>query len=156
MQSGTHHARLVSLLTVAGLLACTGQEQGEQTAMSQMEGGEQMEAAQQMAADTLRLSPKNDSGISGSAVLEAHGDSATVVLTIDGGTPGSTYASHIHTGDCDAPGGVEAPLSSVTVGDDGSGTATTTVAAGVIEGADLLIQVHLPGGTPAACGEIAE
>ena len=148
-----------AFLAIVGLAACAGGEQGGETAMSTM-GGE-------AAADTAALAPKNDSGIMGSVVLTEHGDSVTVAVMIEGGAPGTSYPNHIHSGSCETPGGVAAPLTSVAVGTDSTGTATTTVAASVIadngdggggmeqDGGDWLVQVHQPGGTPAACAEIS-
>jgi hypothetical protein len=157
MQSRIGSAPWVCLLAAVGLIACAGGEQ---------QGGEMTMGA--MEADTAALAPKNESGITGSVVLTEHGDSVTVAVMIDGGTPGTSYPSHIHAGSCDQPGGVAAPLAGVTVGPDSSGMATTTVAASVIEAEEAggaedaeeddgawLVQVHLPGGTPAACGEIS-
>lgn len=151
MQSRIGSAPWVCLLAGVGLIACAGGEQ--QAGETAMQGA--------MGADTTALAPKNESGITGSVVLTEHGDSVTVAVMIDGGTPGTSYPNHIHAGSCDQPGGVEAPLTSVAVGPDSSGMATTSVAASVIEAeaeeddGAWLVQVHLPGGTPAACGEIS-
>lgn len=161
----TGRTRLACMLAAAGLLACAGGEQGGEAATSEM-------ASAAVGADTVTLSPKNESGLSGSVTLTEDGDSITLAVTLEGGTPGATYASHIHNGTCDAPGGVAAPLSGITVTEDSAGMATTTVAANVVEGEEaedpdaaedteageseppLLVLVHLPGGTPAACAEI--
>lgn len=157
MRLDTGRTRLAGMLAVAGLLACAGQEQGGETATADMAGAEQV-------ADTVTLAPKNESGIAGSVTLTEVGDSITLAVMLEGGTPGTTYANHIHAGDCNAPGDVAAPLTGVTVTEDGTGMATTTVAASVVEGEEaedtgedepaLLVQVHLPGGAPAACGAI--
>jgi hypothetical protein len=109
------------------------------------------------APETATMAAKNNSGITGTASLAASGDSTTVTVTLQGGKAGTTYPTHIHAGDCAAPGAVVAPLTSVTVGADGSGTSTTMVPSAKLEGeAAVLVQSHQPDGTPAACGDVAK
>ena len=141
--------RLIGALTIAALAACGGQadQEGADMAMSGMDNP--------MAADSVALTAKNESGITGNAVLAEAGDSVTVTVMLRGATAGAAYPNHVHHGTCDSPGGVAAPLTSVTAGSDGTGTATTTVARAAVEGDAKLVQVHLPGGQTAACGEIS-
>lgn len=110
------------------------------------------------AADTVALSARNESGITGAVVLTAKGDSTVVVVKLKGGTPGTSYSTHIHKGTCAEPGGVVAPLAGVAVGEDGTGASTTTVASKALADAKaagpLLVQSHLPGGRPATCGAL--
>jgi hypothetical protein len=111
----------------------------------------------QMGADTVHMSAKNNSGITGTVLVEAKGDSTTLVVTLDGAKSGSSYPTHIHRGACTEPGSVVVPLTSVTVGANGTGTSRTTVATKTLEDArkaagSILVQSHQPDGTPAACG----
>jgi hypothetical protein len=131
------------------MLACS--KPAPKQDMSMASGGMQGAAA----AETATLAAKNNSGITGTATLEATGDSTTVTVTLNGATAGTTYPTHIHMGDCTQPGDVVAPLTSVTAGADGTGSSTTMVPSAKLEGqAALLVQSHQPDGTPAACGDI--
>jgi hypothetical protein len=152
MRTGPGISRVVWLLPAAALLACSKGQESSQAAMAQ--GG-----AQAMAPTPVTLASKNNSGITGTVSLAKTGDSTTIAVTLNGGTPGATYPSHIHAGHCDQPGAVVTPLTSVAVGPDHSGTSMTTVATSVLDSArqqygSLLEQSHQPDGTPAACGEI--
>ena len=142
----------IVLLPVAAL-ACSkpaAQQAAATTASDQM----QMAPA---GSQTATLAAKNNSGITGTASLAANGDSTTVTVTLNGGKAGTAYPTHIHMGDCAAPGDVVVPLTSVTVGPDGSGTSTTTVPSAKLEGQSaLLVQSHQPDGTPAACGDLTK
>jgi hypothetical protein len=142
----------ILLLPVAAL-ACAkpAAKEADSTAAS---GQMQMPPA---ASQTATLAAKNNSGINGTASLAANGDSTTVTVTLNGGKAGTAYPTHVHMGDCAQPGDVVVPLTSVTVGADGSGTSTTVVPSAKLEGqAALLVQSHLPDGTPAACGDVVK
>lgn len=140
------------------VLACT--EQAEQA----QEGEGAMEAAAEssMDAPTMSLSTMNNSGVMATADLSHSDQALNVMLEIEGLEPGATYAAHIHRGTCEAQGPVAAPLGEVTAAEDGTGTIESAVAmadlAAPAEGAPadagFYVQVHLPDGTPAACGEI--
>lgn len=101
-----------------------------------------------------------------------------VTLELEGLAAGQSHPAHIHRGSCDSPGGVAIPLEAVTAGDDGTGSSTTTITPEQMKEAhgggddakkgegkkkgekgkhhpSLLIMVHQPGGTPAACGDIS-
>ena len=108
---------------------------------------------------TLSLDAKNDSRIQGTVTLTPRGDSTVVELSLSGAKTGETVQSHIHFGTCDTPGGVVAPLESVTVGSDGSGSSRTTVARSRLDDArkahgSLLVQAHMADGKPAACADV--
>jgi hypothetical protein len=90
---------------------------------------------------------------------EMDGQASSVTVRLTGGTAGSVHQGHIHTGTCDAPGGVVAPLEPVTIGEDGTGevtvsanTPTMTLANG-----SHIVLYHAAGGTPGepiACAAI--
>jgi hypothetical protein len=147
---------LVWFLPALGLLACRGKQQNEENAMASTPAGGMEQQA--MASPATMLMAKNNSGLTGSFTTQANGDSTTISVTLHGGTPGTSYPTHVHSGTCADPGAVVQPLSSVMVGPDSTGTASTTVATSVLtQGAQsggLLVQSHLPDGTPAACGEM--
>jgi LPXTG-motif cell wall-anchored protein len=81
---------------------------------------------------TINLSPQNDSGQTGTAVLTPDGAGTKVVLTL-ANAPGP-HPAHIHTGSCPTPGAVVFPLTSVT-----DGKSETTVAASI---ADIMKAPH--------------
>lgn len=147
-----------ALLVPLAVVACA--EQGGDDAA--MDGGN-TGADQQMMADTaaqqgmagteVALSSKNDSGITGTAVLSPQGDSLTVELSLSGLTEGESYAAHVHQGTCDSGGGVAVGLNAVTGQADGTGSSTATIES-LASGQSYFIQAHLPDGTPAACGDV--
>jgi hypothetical protein len=139
------------LLLPVAALACTKPAAKQEASMA-TSGAMQMPTA---ASQTATLAAKNNSGITGTASLTANGDSTTVTVNLSGGKAGTAYPTHIHMGDCASPGAVVVPLTSVTVGADGSGSSTTVVPSAKLEGqAALLVQSHQPDGTPAACGDV--
>lgn len=146
--------RAVSLV-LAGLVAvaCAKKEQPPQAASS---AAASTATAQ---ADTVTMTAKNNSGITGTAVATHTADSTTITVTLSGLKSGSSYPTHVHQGTCEKPGPVVTPLTSVSAGADGSGTSTTTIALGPLDtvtkaGNQLLVQSHQPDGTPAACGAL--
>lgn len=113
---------------------------------------------------TVRLSPKNDSGVRARARL-VHGEQElSVALSAVGVEAGEEYPAHIHQGSCESGGGVVAAVGPVTRAEGAqAGQATSTVALDKLKQAkekaegehpDFFLQVHLPDGTPAACGDI--
>lgn len=105
-----------------------------------------------------------------------------ITVNISGAAAG-TYPAHVHRGTCESGGGVATALTSITVEGAGSMASSTTVVTpdqlaaadpseaeqqaeteGMVEAGlredekrehgPLFIQVHLPDGTPAACGDV--
>ncbi len=108
---------------------------------------------------TVSLDEEHDSRMSGTVTLTPRGDSTVVELSLNGAKAGESVMSHIHYGTCQDPGGVVAPLQSVQIGPDGSGTSRTTVALSKLDDArkahgHLLVQAHLADGKPAACADV--
>ncbi|NIR44377.1 MAG: CHRD domain-containing protein [Gemmatimonadetes bacterium] len=140
-------------------LAC-----GEQAEQAEEGEGEGMEAAAGSMAETptMSLSTMNNSGVMASANLSHTDQSLSVTLELEGLEPGATYPAHIHRGNCEDQGPVAAPLGEVTAAEDGTGTIEASVpmsdlsapAEGEMAPKGFYVQVHLPDGTPAACGEI--
>jgi len=81
---------------------------------------------------TIALSPQNNSGQSGTAVLTSEGAGTKVVITLSN-APGP-HPAHIHSGSCPTPGAVVYPLTSVA-----NGRSETVVAASI---ADILRAPH--------------
>lgn len=81
---------------------------------------------------TIALSPQNNSGQTGTAVLTSEGAGTKVVINLSN-APGP-HPAHIHSGSCPTPGAVVYPLTSVT-----NGRSETVVAASI---ADILRAPH--------------
>lgn len=151
---------LLALLTPLALAACgeAGQsgDMESDTAAAEMDTAAAADTGQQRGA--LQLEPRNESGITGEAWTEAApGDSAVIVVELQGLEEGSEYPAHVHEGRCEGGGGVAAALSPVTGGADGSGTSRTTLATAQFSEADpYFVQVHLSDGTPAACANVPQ
>lgn len=142
---------------------------------------EAAEKADQEKKYTVTLASANDSGITGTAVLAAAAederpDAHSITLELSGVEAGQTYPAHIHGGTCEEGGGVVAALEPV-VAEGQMASATTVITPDQLAMADtgdepaemaaeegeeeeheghgpLFIQVHLPDGTPAACGNV--
>ena len=152
-----HLKAMLVLLAPLALAACG---EAGQTDEAPADTAAEMDTAADTAeaSGALQLQPKNESGITGEAYTEAApGDSAVVVLDLQGLDEGAEYPAHVHEGTCEGGGGVAAALSSVTGGADGSGTSRTTLATADFSETDpYFVQVHLPDGTPASCANVPQ
>jgi hypothetical protein len=149
--------RAAWMIPTLALLACAKKEPAPQAAAAPDTTA--MAMTPPPAPVNVTLAAKNRSGITGTATLTKMGDSTQVMETLNGGRNGTKYPSHIHAGTCASPGAVVAPLGSVSVGADKSGSATTMVLTATLDSArakfgSLLVQSHLPNMRPAACGDI--
>lgn len=143
-------------------IACAEQDQQGQrgeTAEEEMPGAEQQQTTAERdtameGGDEIELEERNQSGISGNAEWSAQGDSVEFTLSMDGLEQGQQYPAHVHQGDCASGGGVAVGLNPVSA-TDGGGESTATVArTSFSAGQNYFVQVHLPDGTPAACGDL--
>lgn len=114
---------------------------------------------------TVQLSPIDDSGVRARARLVHGEEELSVAVSAAGVEAGSEYPAHIHQGSCESGGGVVAAVGPVTKAsaDARAGQAASTVALDKVKQAKekaegehpgFFLQVHLPDGTPAACGDI--
>lgn len=159
MTSRTTCLTALLAFAVAGIAACGGgdtdggQMKAEGQAAGQMEDTA-TEAEQAGAMVEVMLSPKNQSGIAGSATLRHRADTLRVSLRLTGLEGGNSYPAHIHQGTCQKGGGVAAGLTSVTA-QDSTGTSETRIPASKLTmDGSYFVQAHLPDGTPAACGDL--
>lgn len=155
----TRWTALAAFLLLPLAAACPAEQGGdagmaeEEAAPAQEETGEQTQGM--AAARTATLTATNESGVSGMIHVSTAADSVTVDVEATGMPGPGEYASHIHEGTCDSPGGVVVPLNSVMGQEGGSGTASTTVAGSQITGADsYLVMVHGSEGAPIACANL--
>ena len=153
-------SRLVWLVPTLGLLAC--QKKAAPPPPAAAAAPESTAAMAPPAPVTASITSKNNSGITGTVTLTKKGDSTEVAVTLNGGRPGTKYPSHIHGGTCTTPGAVVAPLGTVAVGADKSGSTTTMVLTSVLDSArmklgGLIEQSHMARGMkPVACAEIPQ
>jgi hypothetical protein len=83
---------------------------------------------------------------------ESDGQATRVAVNITGGTAGDVHQGMIHSGTCDAPGGVVAQLDPITIGDDGMGTVETTanVPTMTVTNGSHIVVYHAANGSPGA------
>lgn len=126
-------------------------------------------AADTVVADTMtvELSAKGESGVRARARLVRDEDHLRLGIAARGIEVGEEYPAHIHRGTCDEGGGVVADVGPVTRsaedGDVGQATATVPMEElkqakeeGEAEPPSFFLQIHLPDGTPAACGDVVK
>jgi hypothetical protein len=114
--------------------------------------------AQQMAANAT-LTPRAGETARGTFAATQSGTTWTVTLRMTGLTANATHVNHIHTGSCEAEGGIVQPLADLRADAAGNATATTTFAApGPLQpGAMVYANVHEGPALPSpgiSCGNI--
>jgi plastocyanin len=115
-----------------------------------------------MNAD-LVMSPKNNSTVSGNAMLNFIGvGKLQVQVQVSGLAPNSVHPEHIHAGTCAAGGPITIPLNDLTAGPDGKASSTTIISGPpwfTIPNRGWFINVHrgptMSDGeaTPISCGD---
>lgn len=118
-----------------------------------------------MDADLI-LSPKNNSSVTGNAILNFIGvGKLQVQVQVSGLTPNSVHPEHIHGGTCSAGGPITIPLNNLTAGPDGKATSTTIINGPpwfTVPGRGWFINVHqgptMSDGeaSPIACGDVVK
>lgn len=116
-------------------------------------------AGQSSATNSVQMNALNNSGVSGTTQVMAHGEGETMVTVNLQGAGSGTHPGHIHSGTCDNLGPVVVPLESVTMA-NGSGTSSSTVKvplATVMNGQHV-VNFHAGSGdnpmAPVVCGAI--
>jgi hypothetical protein len=99
------------------------------------------------------------SKVGGTATLAAGTAAGTSVATLSltGGTPGTAYAWHVHTGKCGSGGvfGGGASYKPVTAGADGKASSTANLKAAMPANGDYHVNVHLASDMSViACGNL--
>lgn len=142
-------------------LACGEQGQQGQTGEEEMSDAQEQEQAAaetgqtgQQAQNRVQLAAKNQSGISGTAGWSVQGDSAQFTLRLKALESGQDYPAHVHEGDCQSGGGVAVGLDPVAGGEGGGQGQSTVARSNFSADGSYFVQVHLPDGTPAACGDL--
>jgi hypothetical protein len=146
------------------LAACAGPERADDTETASEEALPATEATpptttpETPASFTAQFQALNESGASGQAELRAIGESTEVRVILSGAGEG-VHQGHVHTGTCDAPGDVVAPLTPITTDASGAGEQTGEVAvplATVMDGNHIILYHEVGGepGNPVACAPI--
>ena len=101
---------------------------------------------------TAQFTALNESGLAGDIQVSGVGEQTRVVTQLTGGTADAVHQGHIHTGMCESPGSVVAPLEAVTIGADGTGRAesTASVAPMTAMNGQHIVLYHEAGGSPGA------
>lgn len=112
------HIWLLSLLAVAVLVACGGDESDDYAAEPEaIEPAPQAEAPRPVVA-VAELEAKSESTVAGTATFSAEGGQVSLTIELRGTEPG-THAVHLHeTGDCSAPDAMSAGGHWNPTGDD--------------------------------------
>jgi hypothetical protein len=105
---------------------------------------------------TAQLQSLQDSGVTGEATITGRGNQTEVMVRLMGAPPGGSHPGHIHSGTCQAIGGVVQALQPVAVDSAGTGTMTTTVdvPANTAMNGQHIVVYHGAGGTPVTCAAI--
>jgi len=142
------------------LAACAGPETADDTETATEEALPATEAAPppEPSSFTAQFQPLNESGATGQAELRAVGESTEVRVILSGAGEG-VHQGHVHTGTCEAPGDVIAPLTPITTDASGAGEQTAEVAvplATVMDGNHIILYHEVGGepGAPVACAPI--
>lgn len=104
---------------------------------------------------TAALAPVGGSGVQGTVRVTPGADSLTVKLELLGVGEGERYPARLTSGGCDEEGSTMAELQTPHVGTVGVGSSLTRIGSDALgEDGDYSVRVALPGGSPAACGEL--
>ena len=142
----TLRSPLLALVVLVGAAACGGQST----------------AAAAPTTVAFAMKAQNGSSVSGTGQIVESSGSFTVTLKLKGMAPGSSHVSHVHAGQCAAPGGIAYALQSVVADASGAATTVSTVPAGyAIPTSGWYVNVHHgpdftePGYAPSdSCGDM--
>ncbi len=112
----------ITLLAIAALAACGGDQAGSTLSPSPATGASPSHSASPSPKTfSFRLNPVDTSKATGTITLSAGQRSITVELRITGLPASSSHISHIHIGSCQSRGGIAFALNQVIA--DGQGIA---------------------------------
>jgi Cu/Zn superoxide dismutase len=86
-----------------------------------------MALAQTSGPLTFQLKELEGSKVNGTATISAEGTGIKVSIKLSGFAPNTDHAGHIHQGKCEAQGPIIYPLTTLTAGASGAGTADTSL-----------------------------
>jgi hypothetical protein len=152
------------------LTACGGGDEAAEGGAATMTDTTTAPAATTMPGDTsmagatamgsaVTMNAVGTSGVTGQAQFMEHGTGQTMVMVNLTAQGNSTHSGHIHTGTCDAPGDVVAPLQDVTLANGtGSSSSTLEIPLGTVMNGQHIVAYHQSSGdnpgAPVVCGQI--
>ncbi len=109
------------------------------------------------SGQTIAFEPLQDSGVAGEATITDRGGQTEVMVRLTGAVAGGSHNGHIHSGSCDAIGGVVQALEPIEPDGTGTGTMTTTVEMPVSQLSDgqHVVVYHAEGGAPMTCAPLS-
>lgn len=109
-------------------------------------------------AMTAQLTPLGNSGIAGEIEVDDEDAQTRVKVRLTGSTANTVHQGHIHMGTCESPGEVVVALEPITIGDDGTGEAESTVAVAPMTAMDgqHIVAYHGADGAPVTCAAIPQ
>lgn len=110
------------------------------------------EPADDLPEQTVQFTSVGDSPITGEVEIDDDDGRTELDVRIRNATAGSVHQGHIHTGTCDAPGDVVAPLADINVGDNGEGTSENDldIPMMTVMNGQHIVAFHEAGGDPGA------
>lgn len=105
---------------------------------------------------TAQFNALGGSGVTGEVTIADRGEQAEVMVRLTGSAPNSSHPGHIHSGTCEAIGGVVQPLDPIDTDGTGTGSMTTNVGINpmtLMDGQHVVVY-HGTGGRPITCAQI--
>lgn len=112
-----------------------------------------------VTAARANVTPRAGQRLTATASLTASGAQTVVSLRVTGGDPNAMHVNHIHTGTCEAEGGIVYPLTDIRLDAQGNGTFTTTINASLptLTTGGNYVNIHAGPALPSpgiSCGNI--
>lgn len=158
-----NNARLagITVIALATLTACGGEDASDIDATMEMDAGAgtapvegAAPAAPAPGPVTVNFEPLGDFLAEGAVTIRRDGATIRVDVLADSHLGPGDYPMHIHEGTCEEGGRVVASLTTMTGGEGGEGSTTTTLPAEQLPlDGTYFIQMHQIDGTPIACGD---
>ena len=160
------HSRWMVALLVGALVGC---ESGEDTDTVVVETGVDslaMEPAPMPAAgldqppggigQTAQFTALDGSGVNGEVTIADRGEQTELMVRLTGAPANASHPGHVHSGTCEAIGGVVQPLQPVATDGTGTGSMTENVSVApmtLMDGQHVVVY-HGTGGRPITCAAI--
>lgn len=151
---------------LAGLVACAADNDEDDVALEGVEDSMAMEPAPMPEAgldqppggvgETAQFEELAGSGVAGEATVANRGGQSEIMVRLTGAPADSEHPGHLHTGRCDAIGGVVQPLEPIQTDSLGTGSMTAEVELApeaVMDGQHIVVY-HGTGGRPITCANL--
>lgn len=157
--------RILLPVLLAGLVACAADDD-DTVELEGVDDSLAMEPAPMPEAgldqppggvgETAQLEELAGSGVGGEVTVADRGGQTEIMVRLTGAPADSEHPGHLHSGRCDAIGGVVQPLQPIQTDSMGIGSMTTSVdltANEVMDGQHIVIY-HGTGGRPITCANL--